>query len=257
MKTSIIQNKKTKIFVAIFWLVLWQLACLVVNQEILLVSPFSVLKTIIKFSSNLKFWITIINSLFRICSGYFIALIFGTLTAILCIKSKIFYEIIYPFISVVKATPVASFIILALLWIKTGFVPIFISFLMVFPTIWSNVYEGILNTDIKLIEMSNIFEFNAMKKFKIIFIPSVMPYFLAACKTGIGMAWKSGVAAEVICMPVYSIGKMLYQSKIYLETNDLFAWTAIIILLSIIFEKIFIYFINYIETKVIGLGGKL
>ena len=47
-----------------------------------------------------------------------------------------------------------------------------------------------------------------------------------------------GVAAEIIGMPKGSVGQMLYMSKIYLDTDDLLAWTVIIVVLSVIFEKL-------------------
>ena len=58
------------------------------------------------------------------------------------------------------------------------------------------------------------------------------------CGTGIGIGWKAGIAAEVLGLPKNSIGKALYNAKIYLEMPDLFCWTAVIILLSLLFEKL-------------------
>ena len=48
------------------------------------------------------------------------------------------------------------------------------------------------------------------------------------------------MAAEVIGLPKGSIGERLYQAKIYLDTPDLFAWTAVIILVSLVFERVFL-----------------
>ena len=56
--------------------------------------------------------------------------------------------------------------------------------------------------------------------------------------TGLGFAWKAGVAAEVIANTKMSIGAQIYDSKIYLDTLNLFSWTIVIIALSILLEKV-------------------
>ena len=58
--------------------------------------------------------------------------------------------------------------------------------------------------------------------------------------TGAGFAFKSGVAAEIIASPELSIGRSLQEARIYFETAELLAWTAVIIVLSMIFEKLLI-----------------
>ncbi len=147
-------------------------------------------------------------------------------------------RLFYPLISLAKATPVASFIILALVWIKKNGVPVFIVFLIVLPIVWANVSEAIKNTDKSMLEMAKVFRFGKLKTIKEIYVHSVLPYFAAGCTTALGLAWKSGVAAEVISLPQSSVGYHLYRSKITIETADLFAWTLVVIILSVLLEKL-------------------
>ena len=142
-----------------------------------------------------------------------------------------------PLLHIVRAAPVASFIILALVWFRTDVLPVFIAFLMVMPVVWANVEKGIHGIDPTLLEMAEVYRFGRLKTLLRIRLPSVMPYFLAACTTGLGSAWKSGIAAEVICRPALSIGRQLQDAKIYLETPEVFAWTATVVTLSILLEK--------------------
>lgn len=250
MRTFITQNKWIKkVIMILLWLLLWQWAYIQIQKEILFVSPFDVLKTIVNLSAKKEFWNTIFYSLLRIMIGYFLGITAGIFGAIITFRIPFAYEFFSPAIGVIKATPVASFIILALLWMRTGIVPVFISFLMVFPIIWTNMIAGIKNTDNQLLEMAKVFQFSWWKKIKLIYIPSVFPYFMASCVVSLGLAWKSGIAAEVISNPKFSIGSQLYDSKIYLETAQLFAWTAIVILLSVLLEKCFMFFMKKIERK--------
>ena len=139
----------------------------------------------------------------------------------------------------IKATPVASFIILCLIWLNVQNLSIFISFLMVIPIIYTNILQGLLATEEKLLEMAEVFKLSWGKQFVYIYLPQLRPYLLSACSLSLGIAWKSGVAAEVIGIPNGSIGEMLYEAKLYLDSPQLFAWTAVIIVVSIAFEKMF------------------
>lgn len=250
MIISIIQNKwAKKIGIILLWLLLWQWAYMQIQKEILFVSPFDVLKTIVLLSAKNEFWKTIFYSFLRIMIGYFLGIIVSIFAAMITFAIPLAYDFFSPVFGAIKATPVASFIILALLWLKTGTVPVFISFLMVFPIMWTNIMAGIKSTDKQLLEMGKIFQFNYWKKMKFIYIPSIFPYFMASCTVSLGLAWKSGIAAEVISSPKFSIGSQLYNSKVYLETAELFAWTIIVIFLSVVIEKIFLIFMKKLEKK--------
>ena len=252
MKIFITQNKKliSKTAILFVWLLFWQFLFIIINKEILIASPIRVIKTFFSLCLEYSFWHTIFYSMIRILTGYLFSVLLGILFAILCYRSKILYDFLSPAIHTMKSTPVASFSILVLLWVKTDFVPIVISFLMVFPLIWTNISIGIAQTEKQYLEMAKVYGFSAFKTCRYIYIPSVLPYFISACHAGIGMAWKAGIAAEVICTPNISIGKKIYETKIYLETAELFVWTICAILFSILLEKIFLKLLYYISRKI-------
>ena len=145
-----------------------------------------------------------------------------------------------PVVTVMKSVPVASFIILCLIWIPSRNLSVFITFLMVFPAVYTNVCQGIRETDRELLEMAQVFQVSFGRKVRYIYISQAAPYFQAACRLALGLCWKAGVAAEVIGIPGGSIGEKLYHAKIYLNTPDLFAWTIVIIGISVLFEKLFL-----------------
>lgn len=233
------KNKLKFIFAIIFWLSVWALASCF-TKPILLPSPVLVLKALIAEGATDDFWFSCFFSLLRIFSGFAAGIIAGTVLSALSSLSKIIKALISPLMSVIKATPVASFIILAWVWISTGKVPAFISFLLVLPIVYTNLCEGVENTDVKLIEVAKIYGFSFVKKLKFIYLPQLKPYFLSALKSSLGLAWKAGVAAEVLCQPKMSLGRAIYESKLYLETPRLFAVTIVVILLSYILEKLII-----------------
>ena len=169
---------------------------------------------------------------------------YGIICGILSYRFKTFKAVFSPILQLVKAVPVASFIILALVWLHAATLPIFISFLMVLPMIWTNVETGLSGIDKKYLEMAEVYKIDKLKVFFQIKMPFIMPSLISASLTALGFAWKSGIAAEVICSPNSAIGSRLYDSKIYLETPELFAWTATVVLLSILIEKLTVYILN-------------
>ncbi len=240
------------LLVLLFWLSIWQCIAMLIGKELLVPTPFQVICRFGQLAATFGFWYTALISLLRILSGYLAALFFGTIIASLTCFSSLADALCRPILSMVKATPVASFIILALLWLNNGIIPAFISFLMVLPLVWANVSQGIRQTNAKFLEVASMFRFGKVKTFRCVYVPSVMPYFISAATTGLGFAWKSGIAAEVLATPLVSIGTNLYESKIYLETVDLFVWTALVVVLSMILEKLLIAAIGRIHR-----GGEM
>lgn len=240
-----LKNFIIRFIVIIFWLSVWQVASLIISEEILLASPLSVIKTLLTLIVTKTFWFSILYSFFKIISGFIIAIIIGIILACFAYKFSIVKELITPIMILIKSIPVASFVILALVWIGSKNLSIFTSFLMVLPIIYTNILEGLNNTDSKLLEMSYIFNVTPLKKLLYIYTPQIMPFFISACSLSLGLCWKSGIAAEVIGLPKNSIGEKLYNAKIFLNIDELFAWTTVIIIISIGFEKIMLNLINY------------
>ena len=226
---------KTALIVLIY-LAVWEAASLLVGKELLLPSPFSTLSRLFTLLTQGNTWLFAGLTLLRIMSGYLLGVLAGVLLAILTARSRFAESLLSPLRAIVKASPVTSFILLALLWLTSDMVPLFISFLMVVPMVWTATAEAILQTDVRLVEMARMFGLNRWQVVRKIYIPSVLPQFLAACTTSLGFAWKSGVAAEIIALPKQSIGYRLYESKLRIETVDLFAWTLLIVALSMLLE---------------------
>ena len=227
-----------KLAVLLFWLALWAVLSKAVGQELLLPSPLQVLRKLCALAGTADFWRSIGFSLLRVVSGLCAGVVLGVLLAALTEWSSLAKALLSPLMTLVKSTPVASFIILALIWLGRGILPAFITALMVLPVVWANVSAGLRGVDPQLLEMAKVYRLPRGRVLRYITIPSVLPHFRAALRSALGMGWKAGIAAEVLTVPQRSIGKMIYESKLYLETTELFAWTAAVILLSLVIERV-------------------
>jgi NitT/TauT family transport system permease protein len=224
-----------------FWFSVWQILSMVLARPTVLPTPFAVLQKLWELMGTKAFYMDCLHSLTRIFAGLLLGVISGVLIASLCAAFGLFESIFSPAVSVIKATPIASIIILMLFVLEKSYVPMVAAMLMCVPIVFSNVRKGISSVPTEQKEVADVFGFGFGKRLKYCILPSVLPYFSAACRSSLGLAWKAGIAAEVICRPADSLGGMLASAKNYLESAEVFAITATVIALSLIFETLLKY----------------
>jgi NitT/TauT family transport system permease protein len=227
-----------KLLSVLLALAVWALAARAVNAELLLASPLAVLVRLGELARTADFWATACFSLGHIALGFALAFAAGVTAAAAAGRFPAVETLLWPYVTLIKTVPVVSFIILSLLFLSARQLSVFISFLMVFPILYSNVLQGLRSTNRDLAEMAALYCVPWGRRALYIELPQLEPYLLSGCSAALGLAWKSGVAAEVIGVAEGSIGEKLYESKIYFLTADLLAWTVVIVLLSAAFEKL-------------------
>lgn len=233
----------------LFWVAVWQFAAWQVASPLFLPGPLAVARRLCQLIVTAPFWQTAALSLCRVLLGMLWGTVLGIVLACLACASRWLDALLSPAVRVIRATPVASFILLVFLWTDRNQVPVIIAALMVLPVVWGNVVRGIRECDPKLLELAKAYRFSRIKTARLILLPSVRPYFLSAVTTSLGLAWKSGVAAEALVWPKLAIGTQIYNTKLYLETADLFAWTLVVIVLSLALETLVTVLIRRLERR--------
>lgn len=221
----------------LFWTGLWYLLSRLLDNPLLLPSPWQVLRCLAGLMQTAYFWQSVAVSIGRVLLGVVLAVLLGVILAALTTKSRLLEAIIAPALTAMQATPVASFTILVLIWVERNWVPVLICGMMVLPMVHGSVSTGIRTTDAQLLEMAKVYRLSPLRKLRRIYIPSVMPFFRTACSSALGLGWKAGIAAEVLTVPKASIGRMISDSKLYLMTEELFAWTLTVVILSLLLQK--------------------
>lgn len=251
------QIKKT-IYILIsvcIWLFVWQYAALRIDKVFFLPSVTDTWNALRKLFFSEDFFHILFRTLGKISTGFLYGLFFGTLLAVVSSLSDFIKMLFMPVLKLIKSIPVASFIILALLWIHSSGLSVLISFLMVLPIIYINVLQGIESVDLRLLEMSKVFHMGRTRRICFIYTPHILPFFISGCRIGLGFCFKSGIAAEIIGLPAGSIGERLYKAKLYLMTDELFAWTIVIVLISILYEFFFMKLIHFLSQAVMFISS--
>lgn len=236
----------------LFWFVVWQVAAMLLGQELLLVSPVSAVGRLLELLPTAGFLRSVAFSSGRILGGFALGLASGTALALLAGKIRFVRTLLSPLITAVKAVPVASITVLALVWVSSRNLSVLVTFLIALPVVYSNMLESLDSLDPKLTEMAGLYHISGWRRFAGVYLSQLLPGFRSAAKLAIGLSWKSGAAAEVIGIPSGSIGEKLYEAKVYLETADLFAWTIAVILLSWLSEKLFLLLVGLAVKAVSG-----
>lgn len=224
--------------IILFWLLIWQLGAIALNQPIILTGPASVCRALFALIPQKEFWLTVAMTMGKIFCGFLCALAAGFVLGALAWRLSWFKELLAPVMSLMKSVPVASFVILALLWTGSKNLSVLICFLVALPMIYGHMLAGLEAADEKLIEMAVVFRMSFFKKCRYVYALSLGPRLKEAVRVAVGFCWKSGVAAEVIGVPAHSIGEKMYMAKLYLSTDELLAWTFVVIVLSALCEKL-------------------
>ncbi len=248
MKISTIKKIITPIIIALIWLLIWQVIYMFVNDPLFVSAPVDVFKRIFELAKTSVFWKDVYLSVYRILLGFVFGVFIGLLMAF--VSSLNFAEKLFsPLKVIIRATPIASFIMLAWIWLQRDMIPVFVSSLMVIPVVWGNVSTGIKNIDKDFKELAKVYKIKKTTQLKSIYLPGVLPYFTTALCTCAGLVWKAGVAAEVLCQPKNSIGTNLFYAKSILETVDVFAWTTVVIIISLALEILIKFILKKLEKK--------
>ena len=234
-------KKRHKITAVLLALLFWQIVAMILNRLFLLSSPVEVVKALFELGGKNVFWMGLGKSIFKILLGFLAGGGVGIFLAGLSYRFKLFEIYISPYIMVIRSVPVASFVIIILIWLGSEALSVLVCFFMVMPIFYANTLEGLKSVDVKMLQMAKIYELGKKAKLIYIYLPGLESFLISSSVASMGIAFKSGIAAEVIGRSKNTLGFFLFDAKIYLETSKVFAITLIVILCSAIFERLIIF----------------
>jgi len=243
-----------KIGIVLMWLLVWELADRLVANRIILVGPLRIVTALVDQLGQPDFWVISSASFLRIAIGFLLSFATGFLLAMAAYRFSLIKDILEPVMATLITIPMISFVIMLLIWVGNQALTVYLSFLIVLPIIYTNTLAGFHNADKEMLEVAAVFRLSSWRRFLYIYRPAFMPFLISACRLSLGMSWKAGIMAEVIGTPKPSIGREMFAAKTYLQTANLFAWTVIIIVLSLVFEKAFMLLLKKLGKP---LGGRI
>lgn len=235
MKSNLIKVLKYT-FVILFWLLVWHAAAEAVGNNYFLPSVKSTFESLIEILKSRQSYLWIMMTFFRVVYSFILGSILGLGLGIICNHCSFIFTLLSPIFTIIKSTPVACFI--TILWVSFSgdAVSIIIGVIMVMPIIWQNVMDGYKSIDPQLKEITYVYKFNKFKKFKFLTLPSLKKFLVPAIITSCGLCWKAEIAAEIMAYTTKSIGQSISDAKYDSNSPAVFAWSIIIIVLSVVLE---------------------
>ena len=238
-----------------FWLAIWQLLDAIIDNRLVLAGPIRVAQALVEQLGQPDFWVICGASFGRIALGFLLSFVVGFLLALVSCRHRLFRDFVDPIISLLRTIPVASFIILLLIWVGNQALTVFLAFFIVLPLIYTNMVTGFESVDRQMLEMARVYGLSRWRTFLYIYRPAFMPFLMSSTKISLGMTWKSGIMAEVLATPKPSIGKEMATARTFLDTPDLLAWTVVVMVLSFLFEKAFMELLKRASRPLGGFIG--
>lgn len=249
MKNFIINKDKRWISIIsiIVMIIIWELLSLYYNSDFILPTPWKTLIATINLLINKDFIFIAGSTILRGTIGFAIASLLGISIGIISGINKSFNAFLAPVLVVIRSVPVIAITLLALIWFRSNYVPVFIGILTMFPIICTNIIEGMKNVEPNLIEMAKLYKVEHFRIIKEIYIPAITPFIFSGISSALGIGWRAIIVGEVLSQPQYGIGTIMHSSQTYLNVDILIAWTVIAILISYCFEIL----ISILKNKII------
>lgn len=235
--------------IVLFWIGIWWGASVIVGLPLILPSPWDVLTKLWEMCRTSLFWRVMLVSAVRVTIGIIVSYAAAFALALLCHKVKALYDFFMPAISVIKTTPVTSFILIAFVLMNRDLIPGLIAALIVFPVVFSNTLEGLRAARPELLETANAYRLGFADRVRCIWLPTLRPFMISAAGASAGLAIKAGIAAEVLITPEVSVGKYIFNAKQNMEYVELFAWTVAIIIFSYLLDVVFKLAVKRVKRK--------
>ena len=235
-------------FLILFYIGIWQALSMLVGSSLLLPSPAETFRNLISLLTDIRSWKDIGATFLRLLAGFAIGSVIGIVLAVLTANSRFLYSVLAPLRLVIKSTPVLSFVLILLVSLYSSIVPVAVCAIMVTPMLWATTETAILSLDAKLAEMGRIY-YRPVKRVLLVSIPQMLPQIATSAVTALGFAWKAVITAEVLSLPRFAVGNRMYLSKLYLEMPEMFAWTLLVIALSLLLEM-------FLKKLTAGIGEK-
>ena len=239
----------TTLLVLGFWLGIWEIGARIYDNNVILPTVEATFLALCNAIWDKSFVLTVLYSLLRVVGGFILGVCISVVLAVISSKIGFVKTLIAPIMTVAKSAPVVAIIIIIWLLVGGQNVPLAISMLMVMPIIWQNLIDGYSAIDKGLSEICTVYNFSYGKKFRLLILPTLMKFLFPGLITASGLAFKSGIAAEIICMTKNSIGREIYDAKLLDDGPTKFAWVILVILLSFLIEIIIKDVVRRIEKK--------
>ena len=238
MKEYTWKNRICILASCLFFLIVWQVLAVIINNDIYLPNIQQVITEMIKIISKNDFNLIFISSAYRSVLCYIFAIILAIILGVLTFMYPFFKFLLAPINSFAKTIPTMVLVVLVLVWFNKDKAPFIVGFAITFPILYEGIVGSLNSIDKKIIDMMDIYEISLIEKIKKIYVPIIKFHLASIFVSTFSLAFKVVIAGEVHGQPRYGIGSAIQLEKVNFNTSGIFAWIVLIAILSLAFEFI-------------------
>ena len=218
-------------------LLAWQLLAMLVRLPDLVPSVPRLLSTLAALFASGSFYQSVMATVLRGTIGMSISLMAAVGVSFLFYKCEWMYELFRPLLAIMRAIPVISFILLALIFLNAESIPLIIAFLTMFPLLTENLTKGIRSRRKELSIMARQFKIGRWNRLTQVTYPQLKPFLYSGLASASGFGWRAIIMGEVLAQCSPGIGGEMKQAQVFIAVPELIAWTVIAILISYLFDR--------------------
>lgn len=213
----------------IILLFLWQWLSVSLDNDVLIPCPFDVLKTMLNQLQTKVFYTSVFHTFLRIMCGFVIALLLALVLSLVTYLYEWLADLLFPLLLLTRSIPNISYILIVLFWCSPKTSVIVISFLILFPTMYTHLYQGLCACPKAYLDVMKLYPGSRWFDVRHVYLPYLRSYLYTAASIGISLALKVGIMAEILGQANDGIGRQLNLCRLDLDTAGIFAWTVWII----------------------------
>lgn len=245
MKISTIKRTSFYILGILFIILVWVFASIIVNNDIIIPSFKSVSESLLNLLKEGSTYLSILNTIIKLVVVLIVSVVLAFILAMISYRFEWFSSFVTPVITLLRTIPVATISIILLLMIGNKRAPYFICSLVVLPILYESFLASLKGISKGIIEetkmLSNVTPYIIYK----VYLPIIGPYLISSIIASLGLGLKVMVMAEFISQTPKTIGYSLNEEKMFLEIDNVFAWTIILILFMLIVE----FVLKFVQKK--------
>jgi NitT/TauT family transport system permease protein len=210
-------------------LAVWEiLTRLLLENELLIPPPSSVLRTMWRLTASGQLNKHIAATLFEFVCGFGTACVIGILLGYLMGRYKWFDDVMDPWIATLYSVPVIAFVPFIIIWFGIGlFSKVIVVFKITAVAIMLNTAAGIKNVDPTFLELAKSLRLNPWQTTFKVRLPAAMPYIITGMRLGVGRALLGVIVAELMAANA-GLGYMLRDASETWDSPKLFVTVVLL-----------------------------
>ena len=216
--------------------IIWLVIAVIIDNVYILPSPLDVLDSMIKLVVEPIFYSSVFMSVFRALLSVVISFVMAILLALLSIKNHFLSSLLEKVILILRSIPNVTFVILLLFWVSRETMVFIVSFLLLFPMIYQNLYESLKEQKMLWNDVLKIYPQDLLITINRIYIPLMRSAVVSSLITASSLAFKVGVMAEILGQVQTGIGRQIQLARLDINLAKVMAWTLWLLLIVFVFD---------------------